>query len=223
MVLLRLVHLVPMPTLTRDLWQQPSWRLLSDWHLPQTRWCGYRWQGYHQSTMRTHTPTHMRIPTHTCICIPVSRRSKPRPSRRLRLVLPASLSRHQPPLATHAPVFCLPEKQLWVSIIHQTCSDAGPLGMLTSWPTRYLICLVNLLFTHNCIGFDSSCGNVCVQLSAHAVAQEQLQRQMLLERERFPHPAHPTIVAQHEEYIRQQREREMKVRALEEAARGSRP
>jgi hypothetical protein len=42
---------------------------------------------------------------------------------------------------------------------------------------------------------------IMLQLSAQAVAHEQLQRQMLLERERFPHP-HPSLVAQHEEYIR---------------------
>lgn len=56
------------------------------------------------------------------------------------------------------------------------------------------------------------------QLAQQAAAHEQLQRQLLLERERgFLHPAH------HEEFLRQQRERELKVRALEEAARASRP
>ncbi|XP_072949517.1 uncharacterized protein Gug [Epargyreus clarus] len=56
------------------------------------------------------------------------------------------------------------------------------------------------------------------QLAQQAAAHEQLQRQLLLERERgFLHPAH------HEDFLRQQRDRELKVRALEEAARGSRP
>ncbi|XP_060803104.1 arginine-glutamic acid dipeptide repeats protein-like [Amyelois transitella] len=56
------------------------------------------------------------------------------------------------------------------------------------------------------------------QLAQQAAAHEQLQRQLLLERERgFLHPAH------HEDFLRQQRERELKVRALEEAARASRP
>lgn len=56
------------------------------------------------------------------------------------------------------------------------------------------------------------------QLAQQAAAHEQLQRQFLLERERgFLHPAH------HEDFLRQQRERELKVRALEEAARASRP
>jgi len=54
---------------------------------------------------------------------------------------------------------------------------------------------------------------------ADQVAHEHFQRQMMMERERFPHQAFMA----HEEFIRQQqqqREREMKVRALEEAARG---
>lgn len=56
------------------------------------------------------------------------------------------------------------------------------------------------------------------QLAQQAAAHEQLQRQLLLDRERgFLHPAH------HEDFLRQQRERELKVRALEEAARASRP
>ncbi|XP_023289168.1 arginine-glutamic acid dipeptide repeats protein isoform X7 [Orussus abietinus] len=61
-------------------------------------------------------------------------------------------------------------------------------------------------------------GRPYADMAAH---HEQLQRHLMMERDRFQ--PHASIVAHHEEYIRQQRERELKVRALEEAARGSRP
>jgi len=56
---------------------------------------------------------------------------------------------------------------------------------------------------HHCPEFHVTTDNglLCWQLTAQAAAHEQLQRQMLLERERFPHP-HPSLVAQHEEYLR---------------------
>ncbi|XP_021950630.1 arginine-glutamic acid dipeptide repeats protein isoform X2 [Folsomia candida] len=56
------------------------------------------------------------------------------------------------------------------------------------------------------------------ELAHHISAHEQLQRQIMMDRDRFPHPGHPGFLAQ-EEYLRQQqREREMKIRSLEEAA-----
>ncbi|XP_024935649.1 arginine-glutamic acid dipeptide repeats protein isoform X9 [Cephus cinctus] len=61
-------------------------------------------------------------------------------------------------------------------------------------------------------------GRPYADMAAH---HEQLQRHLMMERDRFP--PHASLVAHHEEYLRQQRERELKVRALEEAARGSRP